>query len=94
MYGIFKLVKLFLNYLARDLFLFVLPSFRKRLYLKKEKRLKLQIHNGLFGGIYITDLGNPDFFKRVRRSDRKVAKAGAGLFLLVAALGVYLFWFM
>ncbi|MBQ3616252.1 MAG: hypothetical protein II993_09690 [Anaerotignum sp.] len=62
--------------------------------LKKEKRLKLQIHNGLFGGIYITDLGNPDFFKRVRRSDRKVAKAGAGLFLLVAALGVYLFWFM
>ena len=61
--------------------------------LKKEKRLKLQIHTGLFGGMYIMELDNPDFFKRVRRMDRKAAKIGAGLCLLVAALGVWLFWF-
>ena len=62
--------------------------------LKKEKTLKLQIHTGLFGGMYIIDLENPDFFKRVRRLDRKYAKIGAGFCLLVAALGVYLFWFL
>lgn len=62
--------------------------------LKKEKTLKLQIHTGLFGGMYIMELGNPDFFKRVRRLDRKAAKIGTGFCLLVAALGVYLFWFM
>ena len=61
--------------------------------LKKEKKLKLQIHTGLFGGMYIMELDNPDFFKRVRRMDRKAAKIGAGLCLLVAALGVWLFWF-
>ena len=62
--------------------------------LKKEKKLKLQIHTGLFGGMYIMELDNPDFFKRVRRMDRKAAKIGAALCLLVAALGVWLFWFM
>ena len=62
--------------------------------LKKEKTLKLQIHTGLFGGMYIIGLDNPDFFKRVRRSDRKAAKTGAGLFLLVAAIGVAVFWFL
>lgn len=62
--------------------------------LKKETTLRLQIHTGLFGGIYIKELGNPDFFKRVRRSDRKVAKIGAGLCLLVMAFGIWLFWFM
>lgn len=62
--------------------------------LKKEKTLKLQIHTGLFGGMYIIDLENTDFFKRVRRLDRKYAKIGAGFCLLVAALGVYLFWFL
>lgn len=61
--------------------------------LKKETTLRLQIHTGLFGGIYIKELGNPDFFKRVRRSDRKVAKIGAGLCLLVMAFGIWLFWF-
>ena len=62
--------------------------------LKKEKTLKLQIHTGLFGGMYIMELDNPDFFKRVRRSDRKVAKIGTGLFLLVVAVGVAVFWFL
>ena len=62
--------------------------------LKKEKTLKLQIHMGLFGGMYIMELDNPDFFKRVRRSDRKVAKIGAGLFLPVVAVGVAVFWFL
>lgn len=61
--------------------------------LKKEKKLKLQIHTGLFGGLYIKELENPDFFKRVRRLDRKYAKAGAGLCLLLMAFGIWLFWF-
>ena len=62
--------------------------------LKKEKTLKLQIHTGLFGGMYIIDLENLDFFKRVRRLDRKYAKIGTGLFLLVMAVGVAVFWFL
>ncbi|WP_405726277.1 hypothetical protein, partial [Anaerotignum sp.] len=68
----------------------------KRTYhmLKKEKTLKLQIHTGLFGGIYITELDNPDFFKRVRRMDRKAAKVGTVLGLLAAAGGVAVFWFL
>ncbi|MDO4531610.1 MAG: hypothetical protein Q4C06_06475 [Bacillota bacterium] len=61
--------------------------------LKKEKTLKLQIQTGLFGGIYITELDNPEFFKRVRRMDRKAAKRGMALFLLAAAFGIWLFWF-
>ena len=68
----------------------------KRTYhmLKKEKTLKLQIHTGLFGGIYITELDNPDFFKRVRRMDRKAAKIGIVLGLLAAIGGVAVFWFL
>lgn len=61
--------------------------------LKKETHLRLQIQTGIFGGIYVTELDDPDFFKRVRRSDRKEAKTGLLLFLLVAAAGVWLFWF-
>ena len=62
--------------------------------LKKEKNLRLQVRTGLFGGLYITELENPDFFKRVRRLDRKYAKLGSVLFLLVMAFGVWLFWFL
>ena len=62
--------------------------------LKKEKILKLQIHTGLFGGIYIKELDNPDLFKRVRRMDRKAAKYGITFGLLVAAVGVAVFWFL
>ena len=62
--------------------------------LKKEKTLKLNIHTGLFGGMYIMELENPDLFKRIRRQDRKMAKTGAGLCLLVAAIGVVVFWFL
>ena len=67
----------------------------KRTYrmLKKEKKLKLQIHTGLFGGLYLLGLENPDFFKRTRRMDRKAAKAGIALCLLVMAFGIWLFWF-
>ncbi|MBQ7757694.1 hypothetical protein, partial [Anaerotignum sp.] len=62
--------------------------------LKKEKNLRLQVRTGLFGGLYITELENPDFFKRVRRMDRKYAKLGSVFFLLVMAFGVWLFWFL
>lgn len=60
--------------------------------LKKETKLRLQIHTGLFGGIYITELENPDFFKRVRRKDRRDAKIGIVLFLLATAAGIWIFW--
>lgn len=61
--------------------------------LKKEKNLRLQIRTGILGGLYITELGNPDFFKRVRRSDRKTAKIGIVFCILVMIFGVWLFWF-
>lgn len=61
--------------------------------LRKEKNLRLQIRTGLFGGLYITELENSDFFKRVRRLDRKYAKGGIVFCVLVMALGVWLFWF-
>ncbi len=62
--------------------------------LKKEKTLKLQIHTGIFGGMYLIQLDNPEFFKRVRRMDRKAAKIGAGLCLLVVAAATVIFWFL
>lgn len=67
----------------------------KRTYfmLKKEKRLRLQIKTGLFGGLYMTELENEAFFRRVRRRDREMAKIAFLLFLAVSALGIYLFWF-
>ena len=61
--------------------------------LKKEKNLRLQIKTGLFGGIYVMELENPEFSKRVRRMDRKNAKIGLILFLLVMAAGIWLCWF-
>lgn len=67
----------------------------KRTYqmLKREKTLRLQMKTGLFGGLYIMDLENPDYFKRVRRLDRKYAKVGLACCLLVMIFGVWLFWF-
>lgn len=61
--------------------------------LRKETHLRLQIKTGLFGGIYVTELENPEFLKRVRRRDRKDAKIGLVLFLMAAAFGIWLFWF-
>lgn len=62
--------------------------------LKKETSLRLQIRTGLFGGIYVMDLDEPEFLKRVRRRDRRDLKIGAVLFLLGTAAGVWLFWYM
>ena len=68
----------------------------KRTYfmLRSEKNLRLQIGTGILGGLYLTDLENPDFFKRVRRMDRKYAKRGIFLNILVMAFGVWLFWIL
>ena len=68
----------------------------KRTYfmLRREKNLRLQIGTGILGGLYLTDLENPDFFKRVRRMDRKYAKRGIFLNILVMAFGVWLFWIL
>lgn len=60
--------------------------------LKKETKLRLQIRTGLFGGIYVMDLDEPEFLKRVRRRDRRDLKIGAALFLAVVAVGVFVFW--
>lgn len=59
----------------------------------KEKRLRLQIQEGLLGGLYMTTIENEDFFKRVRRRDRRTAKIAVAMFLVVLICGVYLFWF-
>lgn len=62
--------------------------------LKKETTLRLQIRTGLFGGIYVMDLDEPEFLKRVRRRDRRDVKVGGTLFLLAIVLGVGLFWYL
>lgn len=60
--------------------------------LKKEKNLRLQIETGLFGGIYVTELENEEFLKRVRRFDRQCMKYGLLGFLPVLLGGLWLFW--
>ena len=67
----------------------------KRTYqmLRREKNLRLRIKTGVLGGLYMTDLENPEFSKRVRRMDRKYAKQGIFLNLLVMLFGIWLFWF-
>ncbi len=61
--------------------------------LKKEKNLRLQIKTGWFGGIYVTELENEEFLRRVRRLDRQNVKIGLFCFLLILAAGIWLFWF-
>lgn len=60
--------------------------------LKKETKLRLQIRTGLFGGIYVMELDDPEFLKRVRRRDRQDLKVGSVLFLVAIAAGIFLFW--
>lgn len=60
--------------------------------LKKETSLRLQIQTGLFGGIYVMELDDPEFLKRVRRRDRHDLKVGTVLFLLAFAAGIFIFW--
>ena len=74
--------------------LVTIPLLRTYFMLRREKNLRLQIGTGILGGLYLTDLENPDFFKRVRRMDRKYAKRGIFLNILVMAFGVWLFWIL
>ncbi len=60
--------------------------------LRKEKNLRLQIQTGLLGGMYVTELDNEEFLRRVRRLDRRNAKIGIFFLLPVIAAGVWLFW--
>lgn len=61
--------------------------------LQKEPILRLKAKVGLFGGYYITELDNSQYLKRIRRMDRRDAKLGIFGCILLAALGIWLFWF-
>ena len=65
---------------------------RAYLMLKREKNLKINAKVGLFGGVYVTDVEQPELLKRTRRGDRKLAKWGILGFALASALGIYLFF--
>ena len=90
--------KLFQGYYLKGINNGVTYHFRltRRTYymLKKEKRLRLQIRTGLLGGLYMTTIENEEFFRRVRRRDRRTAKIAFVLFLVSIVLGVYIFWFI
>ncbi|WP_352399614.1 hypothetical protein [Anaerotignum sp.] len=61
--------------------------------LQKEPVLKLQTKIGLFGGQYVTELDTSQYLKRIRRMDRRDTKLGILGCILVAAFGIWLFWF-
>lgn len=61
--------------------------------LQREKRLRLPVGAGMLGGLYITTIENEEFFRRVRRRDRRTAKIALVLFMGMSILGGYIFWF-
>ena len=60
--------------------------------LRKENKLRLQTETGLLGGIYVTDLGHPEWLKRARRVERRDAKLGMVLLLVVMLFGIWFYW--
>ena len=65
---------------------------RSYLMLRKENKLRLQTETGLLGGIYVTDLGHPEWLKRARRVERRDAKLGMVLLLVVMLFGIWFYW--
>lgn len=65
----------------------------KRMYtiLKQEKILELKIKNGILGGKYVFENPCPELEKNALRRDKKIARLSFIFFILVIALGVYLF---
>ncbi len=61
--------------------------------LQKEAILKLNAKIGLFGGLYVTQMDSSEFLKRIRKIDRRDARLGILGCILVATLGIWLFWF-
>ena len=65
---------------------------RSYLMLRKETKLRLQTETGLFGGIYVTDIGHPEWLKRARRVERRDAKIGMVVFVVVMIFSIWLYW--
>lgn len=65
---------------------------RSYLMLRKETKLRLQTETGLFGGIYVTDIGHPEWLKRARRVERRDAKIGMAVFAVVMIFSIWLYW--
>ncbi len=60
--------------------------------LKKEKRICLQTQTGIFGGLYVKDLGKPEWIERAKEVERHDAKIGTVLLCLVMAAGIWVYW--
>lgn len=65
---------------------------RSYLMLRKETKLRLQTETGLLGGIYVTDIGHPEWLKRARRVERRDAKIGMVVFVVVMIFSIWLYW--
>ncbi len=61
--------------------------------LQKEKALRLQVQKGLLGGFYVLKNPCPNNAKKTLRRDRRNAKIGVLLFILVLLFGILLFFF-
>lgn len=61
--------------------------------LQKERALRLQVQKGLLGGLYVLKNPCPDNSRKTLRRDRKNAKIGIVVFVLVMILGVLLLFF-
>lgn len=61
--------------------------------LQKEKALRLQVEKGLLGGFYVLENPCPNNAKKTLRRDRRNAKIGVLLFILVLLFGILLFFF-
>ncbi len=60
--------------------------------LKREERLCLQVQTGIFGGLYVEDLGKPEWLERAKAVERRDAKIGTVFFCLVMAVGIWVYW--
>ena len=59
--------------------------------LKQEKILELKIKNGILGGKYVFENPCTELEKNALRRDKKIARLSFIFFILVIALGIYLF---
>lgn len=60
--------------------------------LKNEERISLQTETGIFGGLYVKDLGKSEWLERVKEVERHDAKIGTVLLCLVMAAGIWVYW--
>lgn len=58
---------------------------------KKEKNIKLQVHYGILGGLYVRDNPCPENAKKILKRERKSMKIGIALFLPVFVAAIWFF---